>query len=112
MTPITPHIKAQAIRVARLFAVALLAQLATTGTANIGWKTLAAIGVGAIEAVVRQIWPTSSAPQVKPVASQPTVGEASSARRGGETEHHPDRMPASVRGGVRCSVPPSKVSVR
>lgn len=74
MTPITPHIKAQAIRVARLFAVALLAQLATTGTANIGWKTLAAIGVGAIEAVVRQIWPTSSAPQVKPVASQPTSG--------------------------------------
>lgn len=74
MTAITPHIKAQAIRVARLFAVALIAQLATAGTANLGWKTLAAIGVGTIEAVVRQIWPTSTTPQVKPVASPPTSG--------------------------------------
>ncbi|MBS2553424.1 hypothetical protein KGQ19_41880 [Catenulispora sp. NL8] len=42
----TDHLKAQAIRVARLFVVAFVAQLVTTGTANLGWKTLAALGTG------------------------------------------------------------------
>lgn len=68
----TDHLKAQAIRVARLFAVAFVAQLVTTGTEDLGWKTLAALGVGAAEAVVRQIWPTTATPP-KPSAS-PSAG--------------------------------------
>jgi hypothetical protein len=70
----TDRLKAQAIRVARLFAVAFVAQLVTTGTANLGWKTLAALGIGAAEAVVRQIWPTTPATPPKPTASTPTGG--------------------------------------
>jgi len=70
----TDDLKAQALRIVRLFAVAFAAQLVTTGTADLGWKTLAALGIGAAEAVVRQIWPTTPATPPKPAATSPTGG--------------------------------------
>ena len=70
----TDHLKAQTIRFARLFAVAFLAQLVTAGTANLGWKTLAALGVGAVETVVRQIWPTTSTATPNAASTAPSGG--------------------------------------
>lgn len=51
------HITTQLLRFARITALAAAAQLATTGTADLGWKALAALLAGAAETAVRTVWP-------------------------------------------------------
>jgi hypothetical protein len=52
------HLRTQAVRIIRIASVAFAAQIATTGLDNAGWKVLAAVAVSAVEAGVRQVWPT------------------------------------------------------
>lgn len=51
------HLRTQALRVIRLAVLAFAAQIAASGLHNVGWKALAAVGVSAVEAAVRQAWP-------------------------------------------------------
>lgn len=67
------NLQAQALRFLRLFAAALVAQLATLGVNNWGWKVLAGAVVGAAEVVFRQLYPaaTPAAHAVAPPAPVP-----------------------------------------
>lgn len=58
--------RTQAVRFARLFVLALGAQLATLGVNHLGWKVLAGMVVGAAEVAVRQLWPTQPAAVAPP----------------------------------------------
>ncbi len=66
-----PHLQAQLLRFVRLTVLAFLGQLAVTGTENLGWKSLAALAVGAIEAAVRQIWPVAPLPAASDAPVKP-----------------------------------------
>jgi hypothetical protein len=52
------HLRAQAGRFGRLTVVAFGAQVATLGTGHIGWESVAAVCVGAVEVAYRQWVPT------------------------------------------------------
>lgn len=52
------HLRAQVGRVARITALALAAQMTALGTAHLDRQALVGVGVGALEAVYRQLVPT------------------------------------------------------
>ena len=68
------HLRAQLLRFGRISILAFVGQLATTGEASLGWKTVGALAAGAVETGIREVWPVNPIP----AASPPPPGTAGS----------------------------------
>jgi hypothetical protein len=68
---VSAHLRAQALRFARISVYALLAQLALTGFSWPGWAGLWALVPGALETGLRQMMPTKPIPAVTAVLAAP-----------------------------------------
>ncbi len=51
------HVTSQALRFARVTAVAFAAQFALIGSGRLGWEAVASLLTGAVETAVRQLYP-------------------------------------------------------
>jgi hypothetical protein len=58
------NIRTQALRFLRVAVLAAATQLLVTGDHDWGWKTLAAVIIGAAETAVRQVWPALPADKI------------------------------------------------
>lgn len=66
---LSPHLREQLFRFARIAGAAFVVQAATLGTARLGWQALGALALGAAETAYRQVWPAVSVPRQAPPGS-------------------------------------------
>ena len=99
------QVQQQALRVARLFVIAFGAQLALTGTSDLGWKALAGAAVAAVEAVVRQVAPVAPVAQARAAFLRHMVREEPGAVPAAAPAPAPGVSPAGP-----PTVPPSESS--